>query len=77
MVDYISFGNLNWQKFYLCSGHAKIREATAGSINTHFNKKGGVGRRTVSQEYCVLISRRNFIPLQSNQQLASKRGRRH
>lgn len=45
MVDYISFGNLNWQKFYLCSGHAKIREATAGSINTHFNKKGGVGEK--------------------------------
>lgn len=45
MVDYISFGNLNWQKFYLFSGHAKIREATAGSINTHFNKKGGGGGR--------------------------------
>lgn len=42
-VDYISFGNLNWQKFYLYSGYAKRRKVTESSVNTHFNKKGGGG----------------------------------
>lgn len=49
----------------------KPKEVTAGSVNTHFNKKGGSGEEkenTVSQNYCVLISRRNFNSLQSNLQ---------
>lgn len=61
MVDYISFGKPNWQKFYLYSGQAKRREATTGSKNTDFNKMGMEGRkRTQFLGITVSTSRRNF-----------------